>query len=62
MEENRPKNRYANIIAYDQSRVVLNEISRIPGSDYINANFIDGYQKKSAYIATQVNDMYFLIS
>ncbi|CAH8647880.1 unnamed protein product [Schistosoma intercalatum] len=53
MEENRPKNRYANIIAYDQSRVVLNEISRIPGSDYINANFIDGYQKKSAYIATQ---------
>nr|CAH8872596.1 unnamed protein product [Trichobilharzia regenti] len=53
LEENRPKNRYANVIAYDQSRVILSEIGHVPGSDYINANFIDGYQKKNAYIATQ---------
>lgn len=92
---NKPKNRYANVIAYDHSRVLLTSIDGepgaqcplalccplpcspecpehsglvrgprltllhhfasigVPGSDYINANYIDGYRKQNAYIATQ---------
>ncbi|XP_023822094.1 receptor-type tyrosine-protein phosphatase delta isoform X37 [Oryzias latipes] len=53
LEVNKPKNRYANVIAYDHSRILLSAIDGIPGSDYINANYIDGYRKQNAYIATQ---------
>ncbi|KAM7541752.1 hypothetical protein Aperf_G00000000560 [Anoplocephala perfoliata] len=53
MELNKPKNRYANVIAYDHSRVLLNQLPGVPCSDYINANFLDGYRRPNAYIATQ---------
>ncbi|XP_076849172.1 receptor-type tyrosine-protein phosphatase delta isoform X3 [Brachyhypopomus gauderio] len=53
LEVNKAKNRYANVIAYDHSRVLLSAIDGIPGSDYINSNYIDGYRKQNAYIATQ---------
>ncbi|XP_064186710.1 protein tyrosine phosphatase receptor type Fa isoform X13 [Anguilla rostrata] len=53
LEVNKPKNRYANVIAYDHSRVILASVDGVPGSDYINANYIDGYHKQNAYIATQ---------
>ncbi|KAK7792967.1 hypothetical protein R5R35_007615 [Gryllus longicercus] len=53
MEVNKPKNRYANVIAYDHSRVILQPIDGILGSDYINANYCDGYRKHNAYVATQ---------
>ncbi|XP_019860969.1 PREDICTED: receptor-type tyrosine-protein phosphatase F-like [Amphimedon queenslandica] len=53
LPENRAKNRYTNILAYDHSRVKLESIDDEPGSDYINANYIPGYRMRRAYIATQ---------
>lgn len=53
LEANKKKNRYANVIAYDHSRVILQKIDNIPDSDYINANYCDGYRKHNAYVATQ---------
>uniref|UniRef100_A0A8B9U9S4 protein-tyrosine-phosphatase n=1 Tax=Anas zonorhyncha TaxID=75864 RepID=A0A8B9U9S4_9AVES len=40
-DENRMKNRYGNIIAYDHSRVRLQPIEGETNSDYINGNYID---------------------
>ncbi|KAG8446188.1 hypothetical protein GDO86_013875 [Hymenochirus boettgeri] len=52
-DENRNKNRYGNIISYDHSRVRLQQIEDDPHSDYINANYVDGYHRQRYYIATQ---------
>uniref|UniRef100_A0A096MHU6 protein-tyrosine-phosphatase n=1 Tax=Poecilia formosa TaxID=48698 RepID=A0A096MHU6_POEFO len=52
-DENRMKNRYGNIIAYDHSRVRLQAPEGEQSSDYINANYVDGYHRPNHYIATQ---------
>ena len=53
--QQKPKNRYANILAYDWSRVRLDLLPGDDFSDYINANYIDGYgaDRKRHYIAAQ---------
>ncbi|KAJ7369444.1 hypothetical protein OS493_038944 [Desmophyllum pertusum] len=53
MAYNKTKNRYANVLAFDDTRVKLGVITGIEGSDYINANFVDGYMMRRAFIATQ---------
>ncbi|XP_027555531.1 receptor-type tyrosine-protein phosphatase O isoform X1 [Neopelma chrysocephalum] len=50
---NRCKNRYTNILPYDFSRVRLVSMNEEEGSDYINANYIPGYNSPQEYIATQ---------
>ncbi|KRT81496.1 hypothetical protein AMK59_5764, partial [Oryctes borbonicus] len=63
--ENRNKNRYKNILPFDETRVKLqNADPNVPGSDYINANYIkwkaddpsaicDSDMNTKTYIATQ---------
>jgi tyrosine-protein phosphatase non-receptor type 9 len=62
LRSNLTKNRYTDVLCYDHSRVVLSHGNNDevvddddddPTNDYINANFVDGYKQKNAYISTQ---------
>lgn len=53
LRNNLTKNRYTDVLCYDHSRVVLTIEDGDPTSDYINANFVDGYKQRNAYISTQ---------
>ncbi|XP_068115987.1 receptor-type tyrosine-protein phosphatase beta-like [Hyperolius riggenbachi] len=50
--DNREKNRYTNVLPYDTSRVTLHHNGDSTG-DYINANFIPGYNSTKEFIAAQ---------
>ncbi|KAK2721374.1 hypothetical protein QYM36_003602, partial [Artemia franciscana] len=50
---NLPKNRYTDVLCFDHSRVTLEVLDGEPSTDYINANFVDGYRQKRAFIFTQ---------
>ncbi|XP_040215800.1 receptor-type tyrosine-protein phosphatase C isoform X3 [Rana temporaria] len=50
---NQAKNRYIDILPYDDNRVVLSEIHGEPGSDYINASYVNGFKEPRKYIAAQ---------
>ncbi|XP_059168903.1 receptor-type tyrosine-protein phosphatase alpha-like [Physella acuta] len=52
-EENKHKNRYKNICAYDHSRVHLEINTRKNEGDYINASYIEGYNNEEKFIASQ---------
>lgn len=56
LRTNLTKNRYTDVLCYDHSRVILshdNNNEDDPSGDYINANYVDGYKQKNAYISTQ---------
>jgi len=54
---NRSKNRYSNVLPLEKTRVVLPMEGDTPGSDYINANFVNGDPEvpgtEKLYIAAQ---------
>ncbi|XP_052065715.1 receptor-type tyrosine-protein phosphatase gamma-like [Mytilus californianus] len=52
LKENQPKNRFKEIFPYDHTRVVL-EPGHGMSSDYINANYVDGFKKEKCHIASQ---------
>lgn len=53
IRSNLSKNRYTDVLCYDHSRVILSNENDDATADYINANFVDGYKQKNAYISTQ---------
>lgn len=52
LPENAGKNRYPDVKSYDQTRVRLPLIDGI-GSDYINADFVEGYRGRKLFICAQ---------
>ncbi|TMS35191.1 hypothetical protein L596_002642 [Steinernema carpocapsae] len=53
MPVNRAKNRFTNILPYDHSRVKLIPTDDEDGSDYINANYMPGFNSRREFIAAQ---------
>nr|XP_054774882.1 receptor-type tyrosine-protein phosphatase beta-like [Lytechinus pictus] len=50
---NRAKNRFTNILPYEHSRVKLAALADEPDSDYINANYMPGFNSPREFIACQ---------
>uniref|UniRef100_A0A8C0GR87 Receptor-type tyrosine-protein phosphatase U n=1 Tax=Chelonoidis abingdonii TaxID=106734 RepID=A0A8C0GR87_CHEAB len=52
-KKDKTKGRQDHMPAYDRHRVKLHPLLGDPNSDYINANYIDGYHRSNHFIATQ---------
>ncbi|XP_058853632.1 receptor-type tyrosine-protein phosphatase U-like isoform X9 [Acipenser ruthenus] len=52
-KKNKTKGRHDSLLAHDRHRVKLHPLLGDPNSDYINANYIDGYHRSNHFIATQ---------
>jgi protein tyrosine phosphatase len=50
---NLSKNRYKDVVCYDETRVALKAQPGVEGSDYVHANYVSGYNKPQAFILTQ---------
>ncbi|XP_042879295.1 uncharacterized protein LOC122257853 [Penaeus japonicus] len=50
---NKTKNRYVDILPFDQTRVTLSPFPDDPYSDYINASYVHSFTQKKRFIATQ---------
>ncbi|CAJ1087236.1 receptor-type tyrosine-protein phosphatase H-like isoform X1 [Xyrichtys novacula] len=67
LPENKPRNRFNNVLPYDWCLVKLTSLDADGMSDYINANYMPGYNSSREYIATQgplpstVNDFWRMI-
>ncbi|XP_074644378.1 uncharacterized protein LOC141901170 isoform X2 [Tubulanus polymorphus] len=53
LEENQYKNRFRDIIPFDNTRVILKPYKNQPNTDYINASCIKGMSSNMGYIAAQ---------
>ncbi|CAL8358360.1 unnamed protein product, partial [Arctogadus glacialis] len=52
-KKDKTKGRQDTFTGYDRHRVKLHPLLGDPNSDYINANYIDGYHRSNHFIATQ---------
>ncbi|NXE41911.1 PTPRU phosphatase, partial [Ptilorrhoa leucosticta] len=52
-KKDKTKGRQDHVSTYDRHRVRLHPLLGDPNSDYINANYIDGYHRSNHFIATQ---------
>ncbi|NXP32345.1 PTPRU phosphatase, partial [Leiothrix lutea] len=52
-KKDKTKGRPDHVSTYDRHRVKLHPLLGDPNSDYINANYIDGYHRSNHFIATQ---------
>ena len=46
------QNRYTDVLCYDHTRVILRRDDNDP--DYVNANYVDGYKQRNAFLSMQV--------
>ncbi|XP_016095612.1 receptor-type tyrosine-protein phosphatase U-like [Sinocyclocheilus grahami] len=52
-EKDKTKSRHDTLLGQDRHRVKMHSLLADPNSDYVNANYIDGYQRSNHFIATQ---------